>query len=57
MDHKATSLQVCMKVFLHGAWHRFTMARLHGACIVIFKLNYKQRHYIAFVLANTSIVF
>jgi len=46
-----------MKLFLHGAWHRFTMARLHAACIVMFKLNYKQRHYIAFVLANTNNVF
>jgi len=38
MDHMVLSLQDCMKVFLHGAWHRFTMARLHGACIQGCKL-------------------
>jgi len=32
-----TSLHNCVKVFLHGAWHRFTMARLHVACIVGYK--------------------
>jgi hypothetical protein len=30
---------------------------LHVACIVGRKPNYKQRHYVAFVLANTSNVF
>lgn len=37
MDRKALSLHDCMKVFLHGAWHRFTMARLHVVCILGFK--------------------
>ena len=43
--------------FLHVAWPRFARARLHGACIVGFKLNYKQRQKVTFKLANTSNVF
>ncbi len=38
MDHMVLSLQDCMKLFLHGAWHRFAMARLHGAYIQVYKL-------------------
>lgn len=45
------------ETFLHGAWPRFTRARLHGACIVRFKLNYKQRQKVTFKLANTNNVF